>query len=88
MEILESNRDALLISIPMLAGMLAGFFRLDELFSRPRASKRKRRMIGREFSCLDERGVARCIEPDGRHLAGDSRSLKIKLSDASSGNDV
>ena len=61
--ILESNTDAFLVAIPMVALLVAGFFRLDELFVRNGRSQGKRRMPG-----LDERGLPICLDPDGRQF--------------------
>jgi hypothetical protein len=61
--ILESNADAFLVAIPMVALLVAGFFRLDELFARNGRSRCRRRTAG-----LDERGMPVCLDPDGRQF--------------------
>ncbi len=62
MSILQSNRDALLVAIPMISILFAGFFRLDELFGKSRKLvKRRRSMAG-----SDEKGRPICVDPDGR----------------------
>jgi len=58
---LQSNADAILVAIPMVALMFAGFFRLDALFSRP--PKRPSRY--HPLSHWDEDGLLVCVEPDG-----------------------
>jgi hypothetical protein len=69
----RSNADALLVAVPMVAVMFAGFFRLDELFSSPP----KEATEDRRFSTVDENGDTVCVEPDGKlYRAGTSRTGK------------
>ena len=58
-----SNTDSLLVAIPMVGLLFAGFFRLDELFgkSRKKPVKTRRPMVG-----LDENGRPICLDPDGQ----------------------
>lgn len=62
-----SNAETILISIPMIGTLLAGFLRLDELIGRPA----KPLAVRRSFSYRGADGVSRCIEPDGRVAEGD-----------------
>jgi hypothetical protein len=59
---MHSNTDALLIAIPMIAVLIAGFFRLDELIAAP---KKKRLPNRRVIAGSDEYGRPICIDPDG-----------------------
>jgi hypothetical protein len=59
---LQSNTDAILVAIPMVAVLFIGFFRLDELLSRPQRPTE----LGRSFSRVDQHGNSICIEPDGK----------------------
>jgi len=60
--ILCSSRDTLLIAIPFLGMLLAGLFRLDELFAAPKKVGRQRRP-----PCgLDLDGRPILCDPDGR----------------------
>jgi hypothetical protein len=58
----KSNAEALLVAIPMVLGMIVGFFRLDEHFGRPARLTVRRR----SFSHQDTTGVLICVEPDGQ----------------------
>jgi hypothetical protein len=62
MSAIQSNTDALLVAIPMVAVMFAGFFRLDEVISR----NRKPVKSGHPLSDWDKDGHPICIEPDGK----------------------
>ena len=65
----ESSTDGLLVAIPMVLLLIAGFLRLDELFvGRKKSSRLRRRMPG-----LDERGLPVCLDPDGRQFSGRRR---------------
>ena len=57
------NADVFLLALPLLAGIFASAFGLDSLLSRPRHNGQEG---GRRFSHRDGRGVAICVEPDGR----------------------
>ena len=59
MSTVPSNSDAILVAIPMLVFLVAAFFRLDELFCRPRVAPKP----GRSLSGWDERGVPICPDP-------------------------
>jgi hypothetical protein len=56
-----SNTDAMLVAIPMVGALFAGFFKVDELFGKPRKPKEHRR----QMSGLDENGVQIYADPDG-----------------------
>ena len=58
---LQSNTDAMLVAIPMVGVLFAGFFKLDELFGRPKKPVENRR----QMSGLDENGLPVCADPDG-----------------------
>ena len=60
--ILTTGRDTLLIGIPMILLMLIGLFRLDELFSRPKKTLKRRR----QWCQMGEDGVPVLSDPDGR----------------------
>jgi len=62
MTIIDSNRDALLIAIPMVGLLFFGFFRLDELFGKSKRTVKERRVMG--GSDLDGRPI--CLDPDGQ----------------------
>ena len=62
MTILESNTDALLVAIPMVGLLFAGFFRLDELFGKSKKTSAPRRQV----AGLDANGQPACIDPDGQ----------------------
>lgn len=61
MSMLQSNRDALLVAVPMIGILFAGYFRLDELFGKPKKSVEH----GRKLSGWDG-GKAVCADPDGQ----------------------
>ena len=57
-----STTDSLLVAIPMVGLLFAGFFRLDELFGKSKKpAKTRRPMVG-----LDENGRPMCVDPDGQ----------------------
>lgn len=56
-----SNTDAILIAVPMIGMLFAGFFRLDELLGKPRKAVEHRR----QMSGWDEQGRPVCTDPDG-----------------------
>lgn len=61
MTAIKSTTDSLLVAIPMVFLLFAGFFRLDELVARrPKAPEQ-----GRKLSDWDENGMPLCVEPDG-----------------------
>ena len=62
MSAIQSNTDALLVAIPMVAALFAGFFRLDEAIGRTQRSMEK----GHSLSHRDKDGQPVCIEPDGK----------------------
>ena len=61
MSVIQSNADAILVAVPMIGLLFAGYFRLDELFSKP---KRKKSSHVRPFASLDESGNATGLDPD------------------------
>jgi hypothetical protein len=63
MTVLQSNRDALLVAVPMIALLFAGFFRLDELFGKPK----KRRENRLQKTGWDKDGRPVFTDPDGRN---------------------
>lgn len=66
-----STTDSLLVAIPMVGLLFAGFFRLDELFGKSKKPVKTRRpMVG-----LDENGRPICVDPDGR--VAERKSKKI-----------
>ena len=58
---LLSNRDALLVAVPMVGIMIAGHFRLDELFGKSQKPPEPRRKI----AGTDDKGFPLCMDPDG-----------------------
>ena len=80
MSTLDSSRDALLIAIPMVLIMFAGFFRLDELLSKPP----KRVVNGHSLSFWDDNGSPECIEPDGTLYCRRTMTLRKPAAVASS----
>lgn len=73
MSAIQSNTDALLVAIPMVAAMFAGFFRLDEAIGRVQRPMEK----GHSLSHWDEDGHPVCIEPDGKqHRQPTARSRR------------
>jgi len=62
MTVLQSNRDALLVAVPMIGLLFAGFFRLDELFGKPKKPVENRR----QMTGWDKNGRPLCTDPDGK----------------------
>jgi hypothetical protein len=62
MLVLQSNRDALLIAVPMIGLLFAGFFRLDERLGKPGKTKENRR----QKTGWDKNGRPLCADPDGQ----------------------
>uniref|UniRef100_E6PYD9 Uncharacterized protein n=1 Tax=mine drainage metagenome TaxID=410659 RepID=E6PYD9_9ZZZZ len=58
---LKSNLDAILVAVPMLLVMAAGFFKLDEIFGKPKKPARRTPLAGG----LDEFGIPIARDPDG-----------------------
>lgn len=71
MSVLQSNADSLLIAIPMVGLLFAGFFRLDELFGKPKRPVENRR----KMSGWDKNGRPVCADPDGK-MPGSRQSAK------------
>lgn len=63
MLVLQSNTDALLVAIPMVGLLFAGFFRLDEIFGKPKKPVENRR----QMSGWDKNGRPICTDPDGKN---------------------
>jgi hypothetical protein len=68
-----SNTDALLVAVPMIGTLVVGFFRLDELFGKPR----KRPVRGHQLAGMDARGRVTCLDPDGTVVPCAGESLTI-----------
>jgi hypothetical protein len=62
MSAIQSNTDAILVAIPMVAVMFAVNFRLDEIISRHKKPAEQ----GHALSDWDRDGHPVCIEPDGK----------------------
>jgi hypothetical protein len=62
MSAMQSNTDALLVAIPMVGLLFAGFFRLDEMVGKPK----KRTANRRQMSGWDKNGRPVCADPDGK----------------------
>ncbi len=69
MSVLQSNTDALLVAIPMVGILIAGVFRLDEFFGKPKRPAVRRRAVAGS----DQNGAPICIDPDGRHYGRSTR---------------
>jgi hypothetical protein len=63
----QSNADAYLLAIPLLALLFVVLFRLDELICR----RRVQAVHGRKLCGWDENGVPVCADPIGDRGAGD-----------------
>ena len=63
--VIHSNLEAFLVAIPLLFLLLAGFFRLDQLFAAPR----RRAVALRPSSGIDKHGLPIVCDPDGRRQA-------------------
>ncbi|MDR3752162.1 MAG: hypothetical protein P4K94_11830 [Terracidiphilus sp.] len=59
---IHSNLKAILVALPMLFVLLAGFFRLDQLFAAPK----RRAAVSRPPTGIDEDGAPILCDPDGR----------------------
>jgi hypothetical protein len=59
MSTVQSNADAFLVAIPMMVFLLAAFFRLDELVSRPSKPPKH----GRQLCNWDKDGIPICTDP-------------------------
>jgi hypothetical protein len=70
MTVLLSNRDALLVAIPMVGILFVGFFKLDEVFGKPKNKQAKRRS---QVAGVDTEGRPICIDPDGKRVASGSK---------------
>lgn len=70
--------EALVLGIPAVALLVAAFFRLDEMFSKPHSGTG----IGHPLSHRGEDGEVVCIEPDGRYsvVEGTGRGLAQRRS--------
>jgi len=57
-----SNSDAILVAVPMIGILIACFFRLDEMFGKPK----KKDMVEhrRTMSGWDKEGKPMCADPD------------------------
>jgi hypothetical protein len=62
MSVIQSNADALLVAIPMVGMLFAGYFRLDELLGKPKKTLENRR----QMSGWDKDGLPICSDPDGK----------------------
>lgn len=60
-EILSSGRDTMLVAVPMVALLIASFFRLDEMFAQPKRPLRRKELCG-----PDKNGRTTFSDPDGR----------------------
>lgn len=70
MTMILSNTDALLVAVPMVGILFAGYFRLDELVGKSKKpAKMRRPMVG---SDLDGRPI--CADPDGSVVASRPKS--------------
>lgn len=58
-----SNSDAILVAVPMVGILIACFFRLDEMFGKPK--KKTRVEHRRQMPGWDEQGKPVCADPDG-----------------------
>ena len=65
-----SNGDALLVAVPMVGLLIAGYFRLDELLGKPQKKSEPRRQI----AGLDEDGRQICLDPDGKSYKRKAKS--------------
>ena len=58
---LQSKTDAILVAVPMVGVMIAGYFRLDEMVGKSgKISEPRRKIAG-----TDEKGFPLCMDPDG-----------------------
>lgn len=54
-----SDADSVVFAVPMVAGLLFSFFRLDELIGRPKNTLKR----GRRLTSWDENGIPICEDP-------------------------
>jgi hypothetical protein len=73
MAILQSNADALLVAIPMVGLLFAGFFRLDELVGKPK----KRAQTRSKMSGWDQDGRPVCADPDEKVQSKIKKSSRV-----------
>ena len=74
MSVFQSNTDALLVAIPMIAILFAGFFRLDELLGKPKKPvEQRRKMAG-----WDEKGLPLCADPDFKSPKGPRKPRAVR----------
>jgi hypothetical protein len=71
MSVLQSTADSLIVAIPMVGLLFAGFFRLDELVGKPK----KAMVAHHRLSSWDKDGRAVCVDPDGRIAGSGKRAL-------------
>jgi hypothetical protein len=69
-----SNSDALLLAVPMIGLLIVGYFRLDELFGKPRKASHPR---GRGLGAVRGDGAVTYLDPDG--TAGGREAQPRKL---------
>lgn len=72
MFVIPSNADTLLVATPMIFLLFVGFFRLDELWSKPK----KRIALRRLRPGLDKNGLPNCMDPDGRVSTGGRQKVQ------------
>lgn len=70
MTMLLTNRDALLVAVPMVGILFVGFFRLDEVFGKPKKRAKRRSQV----AGVDPAGRPICIDPDGKQVSGTKRT--------------
>ena len=72
--ILLSNRDTLLIAVPLVLMIFISVFRLDQVIASPKGSSQRRRPV-----CgIDDSGEPILRDPDGRPSGPARRSPKRK----------
>jgi hypothetical protein len=70
MTVLLTNRDALLVAVPMVGILFVGFFRLDEVFGKPKKPVKRRSQV----AGIDPDGRPICIDPDGKQVTGTKKT--------------
>jgi hypothetical protein len=70
---LHTNWDTILVGIPFLAMLMIGFFRLDEVFARPKSRVSAQR---RPASGLDEDGLQILCDPDGQRWQSRQKPIR------------
>ena len=70
----QCSLEALILGIPALGMLVAAFFRLDEIFAKPRCGSR----VGHPLSHRGVDGNLICIEPDGHYSEGETRELALR----------